>query len=522
MNASSFSRILVLSCGLVSAQEKQPPNVLILMCDQLNASVLSAYGGPVPTPHIDRLAREGVRFDNAVCTTPFCSPSRASLITGLYPHTHGIVYNVNRRDYPSRDTPPGQEGIKAADVTTEKRLHAAGYATHHYGKWHLTDEDLPCYRTGMYGEHHEYAKEMAPVFAQIRTQDERTWLDWYGWALPTEQTPAFRKALAALNHRWEKEKFAEFVMKMGRLQLPLAQNFDVRIADQTIERIAAVHGRPFMITCSFNAPHDPNVVPSPYYEMFDPAQIQLPANRDIIEERFRKDWGRRIVADLGEPGLREFLRVYYASVKLVDDQVGRIVKALESAGELDRTIVVFTADHGDMAGGHGMVWKSTGAFYDEIARIPLLIRYPDVLGAQRSALAADLTDIMPTVLELAGQPVPPGVQGQSFVPFLTGRRDPSQARRYSFCERIQGNALNTRQISRSARGSFMVRGAGWKFISYANGEEYLYHLETDPGEMVNEAGNPACTPRKQQMISALQSWQQETGWPVLVSRNGAD
>lgn len=155
------------------------PNVLILMCDQLNASVLGCYGGDVPTPNINRIAHEGVRFDNAVCPTPFCSPTRASIITGLYPHAHGIVTNVNRRDYPVIPSPMTDEGIKAADVTTEKLLHAAGYATHHYGKWHLMDEDLPYY-ADMYGEHHEFAAELAGPFGAVRQQERETWMDWYG------------------------------------------------------------------------------------------------------------------------------------------------------------------------------------------------------------------------------------------------------------------------------------------------------------------------------------------------------
>ena len=484
----------------------------VILCPLLIAGGGGCSGGGAPTPHMDRLAREGVRFENAVCTTPFCSPSRMSLITGLYPHTHGVVVNVNRRDYPAYDSPPTQEGVKASDVTTEKLLHAAGYSTHHYGKWHLMDEDL-LYYTDMYGEHHEYAREMAPTFADVRKRDANTWMNWYGWALPTQRSAAFRKAVESLQDGWRGQKVAEFVTKLGRLQLPLSQHFDVRVADKTIERIAALEDRPFMITCSFNAPHDPNVVPSPYYEMFDPAQIKLPSNRDALESRFRQDWGRRIVADLGEPGLREFLRVYYAMVKLVDDQVGRILKALESSGQLDHTIIVFTADHGDMAGGHGMVWKSTGAFYDEIVRVPLLIRYPRALKPQRCELPADLTDIMPTVLELTGRPIPPGVQGQSFAPYLTGRRDPSQARRYSFCERIPGNRTNVRKLGPGAKGSFMVRGQGWKYISYADGAEYLYHLAADPGETVNEAGNPACQARKQQLTEALHAWQRQTGWP---------
>ena len=134
-----------LAAGAEPPQGRGRPNVLLIMCDQLNAGVLGCYGGQVPTPNIDRIAREGVRFDNAVCPTPFCSPTRASIVTGQYPHAHGIVTNVNRRDYPAIRSPATEEGIKAADVTTEKLLHGAGYSTHHYGKWHLLDEDLPYY-----------------------------------------------------------------------------------------------------------------------------------------------------------------------------------------------------------------------------------------------------------------------------------------------------------------------------------------------------------------------------------------
>lgn len=487
------------------------PNVLIIMCDQLTAGVLGCYGGPLPTPHVDRLAREGVCFRSAICTTPFCSPTRASIITGLYPHTHGIVYNANRRDYPAIEAPPTEEGIKAADTTTEKILFAAGYSTHHYGKWHLMDEDLPYY-TDMYGEHHEYAAEEAETFRAVRQRAQNTWMNWYEWALPVDQSTAFLRAVEHLGGCWEGQRHAEFVVRMGRLALPAAQHFDVRTADKTVERIAAPRQGPFMITCSFNAPHDPNVVPSPYYEKFDPAAIRLPANRDVREPRYERDWSRRIVADLGEPGLREFLRIYYASVKLVDDQVGRILAALERAGVLDKTVIVFTADHGDMAGGHGMVWKSNGSFYDEIARVPLLVRYPPLVKPQSSDLAVDLTDLMPTLLEIVGQPIPPQAQGQSLVPYLTGRADPGTARPYAFCERVTANAEHSRQVKPGTRASFMVRGQGWKYWRHPNGEEYLYHLAADPGETRNLAADKACQTRKNELIAALEAWLNRTGY----------
>lgn len=486
-----------------------PPNVLFIMCDQLSATALSCYGGPVPTPHIDRLAREGVRFNQATCTTPFCSPTRASIVTGMYPHAHGIVVNCKHTPSPS-----AQRGIDADDVTTEKLLYDAGYATAHYGKWHLFGQRLPYY-TDMFCPGFEYTREMADTFAKIQATDRAGWMKWYNWPLLVDVAPPLKKAVDALGDRWKNVRLAEFITRMGRLKLPLEQVCDVRIGQLTAERIRTLskQNKPFMVTCSFNAPHDPNVVPSPYYEAFDPEKIELPANRHTREERFEKNWSRRIIADLGEPGLREFLRIYFGMVKMVDDQVGRILDALDTAGATDDTVIVFTADHGDMAGGHGMVWKSTNAFYDEVVRVPLLIRYPRRFRPQRSELAVDSTDLMPTLLELLGQPIPKQTQGQSLVPFLTGRRDPANARPFSFSERVGKNPKGLREILPGTKGSFMIRGQGWKYIRYAQGDEYLYHLAKDPGETRNLIGQEHYVDQHKKLSAELDAWLHRTGWP---------
>lgn len=494
------------------------PNVLLILCDQLNARVLGCYGGPVPTPHIGRIAREGVVFTDAVCPTPYCSPSRAAMITGLYPHTHGINYNVNRRDYPAIAAPPTEEGIKATDATTEKLLHAAGYGTHHYGKWHLGDEDLPYY-PDMFGEHLHYGREMAATFAQVRRQPRDTWMEWYGWALPVAIAPAFQAAVAALGDKWKARHYAEFIVKMGRLKFPLEQVFDVQVADRTIARLRADKDRPFLVTCSFNYPHDPNVVPSPCYEAFDPAAIEFPANFGRREQRFEREWSRQIVADLGDAGAREFLRLYYAAVKLVDDQVGRILTALDETGRAGDTVVVFTADHGDMAGGHGMVWKSTSAFYDDVARVPLIVRFPGRIRPGRTRLAANLTDLMPTLLDLVGHPIPKGVQGHSLAPYLTGRSDPATAPAYAFSERVHANPGHTRSVAPGTQASFMARGQGWKLIRYPGGAEFLYDLTTDPGETRNLAADARFAERKLALRSELDAWLERTGFP---GRNGRD
>jgi len=489
------------------------PNILLMMCDQLNAGVLGCYGGPVATPNIDRLAAQGVVFSNASCPTPFCSPSRASLITGLYPHTHGIVGNVNRRDYPAIPAPPTEEGIKVADVTTEKLLHAAGYSTHHFGKWHLMGDDLPYY-ADMLGEHHEYAELMRGTFDQVRERPQGEWLDWYGWALPTERYPPLQEAVQALGNAWEGHPHAEFISKMGRLEFPLEQVFDVLVADRACACLRNAGPEPFMVTASFNYPHDPNVVPSPYYEAFSPEEIALPGNFGTREPRFEGEWSRRIVADLGEVAAREFLRIYYASVKLVDDQVGRILAALEATGRGHETIIIFTADHGDMAGGHGMVWKSTSSFYEEVVRIPLIIRYPRRLKSQRTDLPACLTDIMPTLLDLSGHAVPEHVQGHSLASFLMGDADPAHAPAYTFSERIPANPEHTRALAPDTKGSSMVRGRGWKYFRYSNGEEYLYHLAEDPLETRNLAADPSSQEPKAELKSELACWLHETNLPA--------
>lgn len=480
------------------------PNILFIMSDQLNADALSCYGGPVHTPNIDRIAANGIRFNQATCTTPYCSPTRASIVTGMYPHAHGIVLNAGGRR---------QQGIGMEDITTEKLLNQAGYKTHHYGKWHLEGEKLSYY-PDMFHSVRDYVKKMEPVFSKTRKQDKATLMNWYKWPLPVEIAPAFQKQVDALGDRWKGKNLAEFIVKMGRLKLTLEQCYDVQVADLTCQRLKSIEDSksPFMITCSFMWPHDPNVAPSPYYEAFDPDKLELPRNRHVREERFEKNWSREIIRGLGEPGMREFLRIYYAMVKLIDDQVGRVLDTLERTGKTKDTIIIFTSDHGDMMGGHGMVWKSTNSFYDEVARVPLLISYPPKFRPGTSELAVDSTDFMPTLLELTGQSIPEQVQGQNLVPFLTGRRDVSLARQYTFSERVRGNPRGSRKVMPGTQGAFMVRGKGFKLTRYENGQEYLYDLKNDPGETKDLADDPKYRLRRKTLVVEMDKWLQRTGW----------
>ena len=481
------------------------PNVLLLMCDQLKASVLGCYGGPVPTPNIDRLAMEGVRFTQVICPTPFCSPTRASMTTGFYPHTHGITYNVNRRDYPAIPTPNTEQGILASDITTEKLLHAAGYNTHHYGKWHLTDEDLPYY-SDMFTEYEGYAQVMSAHFSDVHKLPEDQWMDWYDWALPSTQTVPLRQAVVALGPDWGARHHRDFVTKMGRLDLPLELTFDYMIASKTVAMLEELDERPFMITCSLNYPHGPFVVPSPYYEMINPNDIVLPANRQHREPRYEFQWARQVVTGLGEVGMREFMRCYYAAVALVDDQVGRVLDALERSGRAKDTIVLFTADHGDMCGGHGMMLKATDAFYEEMVRVPFIVRWPAALSPGMLDVIGNLTDTMPTLLDLAGYPLPDHVEGTSLAPFLRSERAPGDAPAYTYCERLRANPERRRLPVDLAQGHYMVRGQEWKYCTYADGDEMLFNLVADPAEVVNLINSPEHQATKEGLRRELGRW----------------
>jgi arylsulfatase A-like enzyme len=507
--AAQVSELAVAGAGLGGKN-----NVLFILCDQLNLRLLSCYGGPIHTPNLERLCRSGIRFDNAVCTYPLCSPNRASLVTGQYPHTHGIVYNVNNADYPEYSGPDTEQGISQRDNTLGKILYRAHYETHHYGKWHLDGDVLPYY-PDPYDDQHQYVQEMAGVFQQVRRQPRSDWMQWYGWSLPVTVSDAMKRAAESLRQEAKGSPLSEFVSKAGRLDLPLSEVFDVRVADKTVERLESLGDQPFFLTASFNYPHDPNVVPAPFYDMVSPDKMEIPANFAFREARFESDWSRKMVVALGMAGLREMLRIYYAAVMLLDNQVGKVLDALERSGRAANTLVVFTTDHGDMAGGHGMFWKSTEAFYEDVVRVPLILSYPAKLAPGVNKDAVSSADIMPTILGLSGMPIPAGVEGTNLASALTGSATAARAT-FSFCERITPNAAHVRQAAPGMRGSFMVRGEQWKYISYSDGGEYMYDLAADPGETKNVAAAAQYADRKKHLIQALDNWKAETHCPAYA------
>ena len=518
-----FATIFLIST--LFSKGKQNPNVLLFFPDQLQRDVLSCYGGPVHTPNIDRLAKEGILFSDATCPTPYCAPTRMSLVTGLYPHQHGVVQNTGWK----------QRGMNPNESTYPRTLFEDGYATHHYGKWHLEPKkkgQTVSWYPDQYRYFPEFYEQMKNKFDTYKNRGPGRFSDWYGLIFPIEISKELRSALDHNNlwTKWKDHWAGKMVLGMGTLELELEDCYDYIVANKAIATLKkhAKSKKPFMINCAFNVPHDPYLVPAKYYEMFPINQIKLPENFQSIHKRFERDWARQVNVETRGPngeesGILEFMRIYYANVKFLDDQVGRVLEALEKSGQMDNTIVAFFSDHGDMNGGHGMTWKETVSFYEEVVSIPMIFRYPKLLKPGVSQVAANTVDVFPTLFDILNRKQLPDVEGKSLLPYMTGDKEEDEAYPYSFSMRISNNPKAERQVLPEMAGHFMVRGKGYKYMVYSKLDnkdarysdepfDILYKIDKNPGETVDLAKNPEFQEIKKEMNQELQNFLQRTGW----------
>ncbi|MCX8036243.1 MAG: sulfatase-like hydrolase/transferase [Candidatus Sumerlaeia bacterium] len=456
-----------------AAQPKRPGglNVLFLMTDEQHHRSLSLTGNPyIETPNMDRIGREGVCFENATCVTPYCSPSRASMITGVYPHRHGILLNVGGRG--SRQAPLAQDAFP----NTETLLHRRGYATAFRGKWHLGDlGDFDCYESFDYGgttrrDYQAFLDARLPAAQFANHPSPGKYL-----GRPVEMIPAIEKAY----HAFINKSSVGYISIIGRSLIPPDLLPETLVTNQVIELLEKNADKNFMITASWIPPHDLWVIPEPYYSMVDRKKIELAGTTSL------PPWDQRgaskQLGDLAGPeGIREYAAIYHGMVKYIDDQVGRVLKKLDELGLAGNTLVIFTSDHGDMVGAHGCIGKSITGCYDDLVRIPLLMRLPGRIEAgTRVRQPVSQIDFMPTILDYAGVPVPENIHGKSLRPLIEGRK--VAWRDYAFCQRA-----NTLRMLRTEQYKYVV-GAGRRIVA-------LYDLIKDPHEDRNLADDPAHAP----------------------------
>jgi arylsulfatase A-like enzyme len=450
------------------------PHILVIMTDQQRADALRCAGHPVlRTPHLDRLAARGVRFANAFTVAPLCMPARASLLSGLYPHNHGLWSN--------QATPANE--LPAGDETVFRLLRDAGYATGHIGKGHYYAWNLVRHLK----EREEYVRALGFDYVHETTG------------------PHFARTIrSSLTDHWEAlglyQRFrAGYAPPQGTPRrpwdiipspLPVEEHLDSyvgRVATEFVERYTG--HRPFALFVGFGGPHEPWDAPGEYATMYDPAQVPppIPAAEPgpwvppAAAARMRA--GR--VEGMAEAHVRQLRANYYGKISLIDYWVGQILGAVEQRGWRDETLVVFTSDHGEMAGDHGRLHKTV--FYESSIRIPLLVSWPGQTAA--GAVAAGLVesiDLVPTLLEAAGAAPARRSLGRSLWPAL---RDPAATLRDDVLSEVQAGY----GAPDHARNTLMLRTERYKYAVDGNGDGFLLHdLAADPQEQTNLIGHPDC------------------------------
>jgi len=419
------------------------PNLLLLMADQLRADCLAIDGnGVIRTPNLDRLGREGVHFRCAYSATPTCTPARAALLTGMSPWRHGMLgYSRVGERYP---------------VEMPRLLRQAGYHTLGIGKMHYHPQ------RNLHGFHQVLLDESGRAEIPEFRSDYRAWF----WSQAPNLDPD------ATGISWNS-------YRSGVYALPERLHPTVWTADTAVNFLSGYQRpEPFFLKVSFSRPHSPYDPPERFWKMYQDAP--LPAARV-------GQWAARYApksddtenlwhGDLGAAQVRRSRQGYYGSVSFLDQQIGRILEALEKRGLLEETLIVFTVDHGDMTGDHNL-WRKSYP-YESSARIPMMMRWPaGLVSAKRGQVVrqtVEIRDILPTFCEAAGVSVPDAVDGRSMLALARGNREgwrPYLDLEHDICY-DPSNHWNA------------LTDGNWKYIYHArDGEEQLFDLQKDPAEM---------------------------------------
>ncbi len=453
MNLRSFLYGLTASCALLTStsffnlesasaqglKSQTRPNFLFVLTDDQRKGAMGNDGNPlIKTPNLDRLAREGMAFRNAYVSTPVCSPSRGSILTGQYPHTHGVVKNS------------AYDALSHRLITFPQLLHNSGYYTAHIGKWHMGQD--------------------------------------------ATERPGYDRWVCL---RGQGEYFDPF-LNIDGTETPTKGYVTDILTDYAVDFLKSSHGnKPFMLYLAHKAVHGPYTPPPRFAKEFADAKIirsasavppGVPALPGDLEGKPAIKAGLAKAANQPNKGdfspSDETIRKTLRSMMAVDESLGRILKTLEEIGQLDNTVVVFFSDNGYFWGEHSLGEKRLA--YDESIGVPLLIRFPKRIkaGSTSDAFALNI-DFAPTFLELANIPIPDNIQGRSLLPLLQGQT-PAAWRQSFLTEFVPTN-------TEPYPAWKAVRTDQWKYIHYlgVNGQDELYDLKKDPHEIKNIINQPS-------------------------------
>jgi len=493
---------------------RERPNLLYIFTDEQAARTMAAYGNEgIDTPHLDHLASQSVVFDRAYVTQSVCTPSRSTLMTGLYPHTTGCTEN---------NVP-----LPAHVPCFTEMGDWTDYATAYHGKWHLGNE--------IFAQHG--FEEWISIDDGYRRyydgdHDPEAHSTYHHWLVANGFEP---DAVAPDGFRYFSRGFCA--------RLPEEYSKPFYLANEASRFIRQNRDRPFVLTVNFFEPHMPYY--GPRDEQYDPADVILPPNfhHDLDETNpLKTRLYRAAYYEQGHSGLplrteadwRRMIANYWGLCSLVDTHLGRILDTLRDCGLEDDTIIVYTSDHGDMMGSHRLLAKCVQ--FEEAATVPLLVRVPGVTeGGRHVSQPVSQVDLVPTILDAMGQPVPDGLPGASWMPYLRGEAAtlPQEDVVYEWQGHNNGfgdivGAVSILPIWREIADEERITAAvcdpvrtvvtaeGWKLSWSTLSEDELYNLNEDPYETRNLYADRAYRRVIEDLRERIRRWQERTGDTVLL------
>lgn len=409
------------------------PNILFVFPDQLGARWMPTYGHPnVQTPHLDAFANQSTVFERAITSSPVCTPYRGCLLTGLYPSQTGVLEN-------------GQALAEDA-ITFAHFLNDTDYDTYYVGKWHLSGDP----------------KENR----QVPPQKRGGFQNFIGWE--SHHVDHYQGLI------WDDNPH-EAVELAGHETDGLTD-----IAIQQLQKISKVDN-PFCMVVSYQAPHPPCSPPDEYLKPYQDVDLLAEPNVDKSAYYYRPEWNADYDAET-------FRQLYFGETTQIDFAFGRLLVTLDDLNLSENTLVIFTSDHGEMAGAHGLFGK--GVMYEEALHIPLIIRHPRQSVARQSTYSASTVDFLPTMLDYAGCEPYPASEGASLRPYIEGHAD------------IQDT------VAFSEYQNFCVTNAEWKLFTDGRTltSSALYHIKDDSYELQNRLNDPACSEIQSHLTQELTNW----------------
>lgn len=432
------------------------PNILFLMCDQLQGRVFEP-GTPCLTPNLDRLAQRGIRFQRAYTPNAVCSPARASLMTGLLPHNHGVLYVTHTVD-------DDQSSLRTQYPHWAQHLAEAGYRTGYFGKWHVERsnrlEDFGWQVNGAAG---------TPLQQQKQNDIQRE-------AAPTQ---------FSLSHNLDDVEGYRSQIFYGVVNTPPEQRglgINTALAADFLRESLAQNNQPWCCFVSLQEPHDPFITGEDAFNQYDVDSLPLPASlhddltgRPNIYRKAGQAWH-----NLSERQHREATACYYASITEIDTAFGRLIDQVDAAGQLENTIIILTSDHGELLGAHGLYCKNFHAG-EEVYNIPLIMAGPGIAADAVTTARAGLQDLGQTLLSLCDLPPLENIDGQSLAAVLEDPAAHEADYQSGFAEYFGGRYILTQRV---------LWDGNWKLVFNGFDFDELYNLAEDPHEMHNLINDP--------------------------------